>query len=91
MTHSAADCLMSLESFITGMRSIRGKYLFHSTSCMQSKRKIEEIRLKMKEAVEAERFEEAAALRDEANTLRLNLEQGGELRRCRLKNSCGVQ
>lgn len=43
------------------------------------KRKIEEVRLKMKEAVEAERFEEAAALRDEANTLRLNLEQGGEL------------
>ena len=33
----------------------------------------------MKEAVEAERFEEAAALRDEANTLRLNLEQGGEM------------
>ena len=31
------------------------------------KRKIEEIRVKMQEAVEAERFEEAAALRDEAN------------------------
>ena len=41
------------------------------------KKRIEEIRSKMKEAVEAERFEEAAALRDEANTLKLQLEQGG--------------
>nr|WP_255457427.1 UvrB/UvrC motif-containing protein [Sporosarcina sp. JAI121] len=42
------------------------------------KRKIEEIREKMKEAVEAERFEEAAALRDEANTLKQHLAHGGE-------------
>ena len=33
------------------------------------KRKIEEVRTKMQEAVEEERFEEAAALRDEANML----------------------
>ena len=32
----------------------------------------------MKEAVEAERFEEAAALRDEANTLKQHLAHGGE-------------
>ena len=32
------------------------------------KKKIEEIRVKMQEAIEAERFEEAAALRDEANS-----------------------
>ena len=37
------------------------------------KKKIEEIRVKMKEAVEAEHFEEAAALRDEANTLKQHL------------------
>ncbi len=42
------------------------------------KKKIEEIRVKMKEAVEAERFEEAAALRDEANTLKKHLANGGE-------------
>ena len=42
------------------------------------KKKIEEIRVKMKEAVEAERFEEAAALRDEANTLKQHLAHGGE-------------
>jgi protein arginine kinase activator len=42
------------------------------------KKKIEEIRVKMKEAVEAERFEEAAALRDEANTLKQHLTHGGE-------------
>ncbi len=41
------------------------------------KKKIEEIRVKMKEAVEAERFEEAAALRDEANTLKQRLAHGG--------------
>ena len=42
------------------------------------KKKIEEIRVKMKEAVEAEHFEEAAALRDEANTLKQHLSLGGE-------------
>lgn len=42
------------------------------------KKKIEEIRVKMKEAVEAEHFEEAAALRDEANTLKQHLAHGGE-------------
>ncbi len=42
------------------------------------KRKIEEIRMKMQEAVEAERFEEAATLRDEANALQDHLANGGE-------------
>lgn len=42
------------------------------------KKKIEEIRMKMTEAVEAERFEEAAALRDEANALKLQFQGGGE-------------
>lgn len=42
------------------------------------KRKIEEIRTKMQEAVAAERFEEAAALRDEANALQEHLVHGGE-------------
>lgn len=42
------------------------------------KRKIEEVRTKMNEAVEAERFEEAAALRDEANRLKSQLADGGE-------------
>lgn len=42
------------------------------------KKKIEEVRAKMKEAVEAERFEEAAALRDEANALQHRLAHGGE-------------
>ena len=42
------------------------------------KRKIEEIRVKMNEAVEAERFEEAAAFRDEANLLKHQLANGGE-------------
>lgn len=42
------------------------------------KRKIEEIRAKMQEAVEAERFEDAAILRDEASQLQAQLEDGGE-------------
>lgn len=42
------------------------------------KRKIEEVRMKMKEAVEAERFEEAATLRDEAKMLQQHLANGGE-------------
>ena len=42
------------------------------------KRKIEEVRSKMQKAVENERFEEAAALRDEANALQLQLANGGE-------------
>jgi protein arginine kinase activator len=42
------------------------------------KKKVEEIRVKMKEAVEAERFEEAATLRDEANALQRQLAHGGE-------------
>ncbi|KXH80762.1 UvrB/UvrC motif-containing protein [Sporosarcina sp. HYO08] len=41
------------------------------------KRKLEEIRVKMQEAVEAERFEEAAELRDEANRLKERLDSGG--------------
>lgn len=41
------------------------------------KRKIEEIREKMQEAVEAERFEDAALLRDEANRLQKVLDDGG--------------
>ncbi|MDS9471973.1 UvrB/UvrC motif-containing protein [Sporosarcina pasteurii] len=42
------------------------------------KRKIEEVRVKMQEAVEAERFEEAAELRDEARMLQQHLSNGGE-------------
>lgn len=42
------------------------------------KRKIEEVRMRMQEAVEEERFEEAAALRDEAKTLQEHLANGGE-------------
>ena len=42
------------------------------------KRKVEEIRLNMQKAVEEERFEDAAVLRDEANQLRQRLECGGE-------------
>lgn len=42
------------------------------------KRKIEDIRLKMQEAVVEERFEEAASLRDEANALQAHLDRGGE-------------
>lgn len=41
------------------------------------KKKIEAIRVKMQEAVETERFEEAAALRDEANALKVRLADGG--------------
>lgn len=42
------------------------------------KRKIEEVRLKMQEAVAEERFEEAAVLRDEAKRLQRLLDDGGE-------------
>lgn len=42
------------------------------------KRKIEEVRGKMQEAVAAERFEEAAALRDEAKALQDYLAHGGD-------------
>lgn len=42
------------------------------------KRKIEEVRMKMQQAVSEERFEEAAALRDEAKVLQQNLAIGGE-------------
>ncbi|MFD1929718.1 UvrB/UvrC motif-containing protein [Sporosarcina siberiensis] len=43
------------------------------------KRKIEELRVKMNEAVEAERFEEAATIRDEANHLKHQLaNEGGD-------------
>lgn len=42
------------------------------------KRKIEEIRAKMQDAVEEERFEDAAILRDEASRLQAQLKDGGE-------------
>ncbi len=42
------------------------------------KKRIEELRIQMKEAVGAERFEEAAILRDEANSLKDSLKQGGD-------------
>ena len=42
------------------------------------KRKIVEVREKMQKAVEAEQFEEAATLRDEANELQHQLANGGE-------------
>lgn len=57
----------------------RGKIPVSFNELYAIKKKIEEIRTKMTEAVAAERFEEAAALRDEANTLKLQLEQGGEV------------
>lgn len=41
------------------------------------KRKIEEVRMKMQEAVELEKFEEAVILRDEANRLQGQLEDEG--------------
>lgn len=42
------------------------------------KRKVEEIRLDMQKAVEEERFEDAAVLRDEANEVQQHLERGGD-------------
>lgn len=42
------------------------------------KRNIEEVRLKMQEAVAEERFEDAATLRDEAHRLQQHLERGGD-------------
>ncbi|WP_172370498.1 UvrB/UvrC motif-containing protein [Sporosarcina jiandibaonis] len=44
------------------------------------KRKVEEVRAKMQAAVAEERFEEAAALRDQANELQKQLAHGGEER-----------
>ncbi len=41
------------------------------------KKKVEELRLKMQEAVADERFEEAATLRDEANALKESYANGG--------------
>ncbi|CAM3240886.1 UvrB/UvrC motif-containing protein [Filibacter tadaridae] len=43
------------------------------------KKKIEELRVKMKDAVDSERFEEAAVLRDEANALKAGLDNGGDV------------
>ncbi|MEI4771060.1 UvrB/UvrC motif-containing protein [Psychrobacillus sp. FJAT-51614] len=42
------------------------------------KKKIEAIRLQMKDAIETERFEEAAKLRDEVRELESKLANGGD-------------
>lgn len=45
---------------------------------LEMKKRIEAIRLQMKDAIEAERFEEAAELRDEARELESRLVNGGD-------------
>lgn len=62
-----------------GHSSHTGKIPLSFNELYAVKKKIEEIRVKMKDAVEAERFEEAAELRDEANTLKQHLAHGGEV------------
>ncbi|PIC63524.1 nucleotide excision repair protein [Sporosarcina sp. P13] len=42
------------------------------------KKKLDDIRVKMREAVDNERFEEAAVLRDEANQVKQQLADGGD-------------
>ncbi|MHA6259159.1 UvrB/UvrC motif-containing protein [Sporosarcina sp. CAU 1771] len=61
-----------------GHSSHTGKIPISFNQIYAVKRKIEEIRNKMNEAVESERFEEAAALRDEANSLKEQLVNGGD-------------
>lgn len=60
-----------------GHTSHKGKVPSSFNEQYALRKKLDEIRLKMQEAVEAERFEEAAALRDEANELRQLLADGG--------------
>ena len=67
-----------LRKLHSGHSSHVGKIPVSFNELYAVKKKIEEIRIKMKEAVEAEHFEEAAALRDEANTLKERLVQEGD-------------
>ena len=62
----------------SGHQPIPGKYPVSFNELYAVKRKIEEVRTKMQEAVENERFEEAATLRDEAKALQHHLANGGE-------------
>ncbi|GKV55146.1 hypothetical protein NCCP2222_10930 [Sporosarcina sp. NCCP-2222] len=62
-----------------GHSSHTGKIPVSFNELFAVKKRIEEIRLKMQEAIEEERFEEAASLRDEANELkRLMMDGGGD-------------
>ena len=61
-----------------GHSAHKGKIPISFNKVYAVKRKIEEIRTLMNEAVESERFEEAAAFRDEANSLKEQLANGGE-------------
>lgn len=62
----------------SGKASHTGKIPVSFNKLYAIKRKIEEVRTKMQAAVDAEKFEEAATLRDEANRLQGQLEDGGE-------------
>lgn len=62
----------------SGHATHKGKIPVSFNEIYAIKRKIEEVRAKMQEAVVEERFEEAAALRDEANALQQHLLQGGD-------------
>lgn len=62
----------------SGQSTHKGKIPVSFNRLYAIKRKIEEIRLKMQEAVTEERFEDAAALRDEANQYQQHLERGGD-------------
>lgn len=62
----------------SGQSTHTGKIPVSFNKLYAIKRKIEEVRLKMQEAVKEERFEDAAALRDEANQLQQHLESGGD-------------
>lgn len=62
----------------SGQSAHTGKIPVSFNKLYAIKRKVEEIRLKMQEAVEEERFEDAAILRDEANHLQQRLERGGD-------------
>ena len=77
-TRSVNAFHMFLGNCIVDMSSHTGKIPVSFNELYAIKRKIEEIRAKMQDAVAAERFEEAAALRDEANALQHHLAHGGE-------------
>lgn len=83
-------CATCYETFRERLPNVFGKlHIGHSThtgkipvsfnEVYAIKRKIEEVRNKMQQAVEAEKFEEAAALRDEAKKLQQQLANGGEV------------
>ncbi|ARF14482.1 UvrB/UvrC motif-containing protein [Sporosarcina ureae] len=56
----------------------RGKIPVSLNERFALKKKLEDIRMKMREAVENEHFEEAATLRDEANQVKQQLSDGGD-------------